>query len=129
MRVLFATDSSGHTAGSYVVSRALRDAGIEVIVTEPRLPEEIAETALQEDADLVALRIMDRDPVDFVGALLAAMRTRGIERIPLLAGGIIGKAEAAKLRETGVRGVFGPGSKLSAIVECARQAVAEKEGS
>ena len=121
-RVVFATDTPGHTAGYHVVARALRDAGFEVILTGPLLPEAAVQTALQEDADLIAYRIMDRDPAELVETLVAAMRDSGIGDVPVLVGGIIGKKDAAKLREGGVAGVFGPGSKLSEIVACAREA-------
>ena len=121
-RVVFATDTPGHTAGYHVVARALRDAGFEVILTGPLLPEATVQTALQEDADMIAYRIMYRDPAELVETLVAAMRDSGIGDVPVLVGGIIGKKDAAKLREAGVAGVFGPGSKLSEIVACAREA-------
>lgn len=123
IRVLFASDTSGHTAGYHVVARAFRDAGFDVILTGRQLPDESASAALQEGADLVAVRIMDRDPVEYVGGLLEAMRRGGIGEVPVLVGGIVGKRDAVRLREMGVAGVFGPGSKLSAIVDCARGAV------
>ena len=121
LRVFFAADTSGHTIGYYVVARGLRDAGFEVILTGRQLPNESASSALQEGADLVAVRIMDRDPLEYVGALLEEMRRSGIGDVPILVGGIIGKRDADKLREMGVAGVFRPGSKLSAIVDCARR--------
>ena len=124
-RIIFASDTPGHTAGYHVVARAFRDAGFEVILSGPQLPEATAAAALQEDAGLIAYRIMDRDPVELVEALFAAMRTQGIESMPVRAGGIIGKRDAARLREMGVAGVFGPGSKLSAIVECAQTAMSD----
>jgi methylmalonyl-CoA mutase C-terminal domain/subunit len=123
IRVLFASDTSGHTAGYHVVARGLRDAGFEVILTGRQLPSESASAALQEGADVVAVRIMDRDPVEHVSAVLEAMRAAGIGDVPLLAGGIIAKRDAEMLLAMGVAGVFRPGSKLSAIVECARNAV------
>ena len=126
IRILFACDTSGHTAGYHVVARGFRDAGFEVILTGRQLPSESASAALQEAADLVAVRIMDRDPLEHVTAILDAMRGAGIGDVPLLVGGIIAKRDAEKLRAMGVAGVFGPGSKLSAIVECARSAVGER---
>jgi methylmalonyl-CoA mutase C-terminal domain/subunit len=122
IRVVFASDTSGHTIGYYVVARGLRDAGFEVILTGRQLPNESASAALQEGADLIAIRIMDRDPLEYVGALLEAMRRSGIGDVPVLVGGIVSKRDADKLREMGVVGVFRPGAKLSAIVDCARKA-------
>jgi methylmalonyl-CoA mutase C-terminal domain/subunit len=121
IRVVFASDTSGHTVGYHVVARAFRDAGFEVILTGRQLPSESARTAVQEGADLVAIRIMDRDPLEYVGALLEEMRRSGVGDVPVLVGGIVGKRDADKLREMGVAGVFRPGSKLSAIVDCARK--------
>ena len=126
IRILFACDTSGHTAGYHVVARGFRDAGFEVILTGRQLPRESASAALQEAADLVAIRVMDRDPVEHVAAVLEAMRAAGIGDVPLLAGGIIAKRDAEKLREMGVAGVFRPGSKLSAIVDCVRSAVRDR---
>ena len=124
VRVLFASDTAGHTAGYHVVARGFRDAGFDVILTGRQLPTESAKAALQEGVDLVAVRIMDRDPIEYVGALLAALRESRIGDVPVLVGGIIGKRDADKLRDMGVVGVFRPGSKLSAIVDCVRSAVA-----
>ena len=126
IRILFASDTSGHTAGYHVVARGLRDAGFEVILAGRQLPAESASAALQEGADLVAIRIMDRDPVEHISAVLEAMRAVGIGDVPLLAGGIIAKRDAEKLQAMGVVGVFRPGSKLSAFVECARSAVRDR---
>ncbi|MEA2624023.1 MAG: methylmalonyl-CoA mutase, C-terminal domain [Candidatus Binatota bacterium] len=127
-RVLLASDTRGHTAGYYVVAQALRDAGFEVIVTGQQLPREIAAATAQEDADLIALRIMDRDPVEVVTGLIAEMQAIGLDGVPLLVGGIVHRKDAARLRELGVAGVFGPGSKLSDITDCARRATAEESG-
>jgi len=121
-RVVFASDTSGHTMGYHVVARGLRDAGFEVIMTGRQLPAEAARTALDEDADVVAYRIMDRDPLNAVESLLKAMADAGIGGKPVLIGGIIGKRDADAIRAMGVAGVFGPGSKLDDIVACAREA-------
>lgn len=125
-RIVFTSDTAGHTVGYNVVARAFRDAGCEVILTGRQRPHETVAIAIQEDADLIAFRIMDRDPREVVDALFAAMRDQGIEGLPVLVGGIIGKRDAAGLREAGVKGVFGPGSKLSDIVKCAYEAITGK---
>ena len=129
VRVLFTSDTAGHTAGYHVVARGLRDAGFDVILTGRQLPTESARAALQEGVDLVAVRIMDRDPIEYVGSLLEALRENRIGDVPVLVGGIIGKRDADKLRDMGVVGVFRPGSKLTAITECARNAVAARSAS
>lgn len=108
--------------GYHVVARGLRDGGFEVIMTGRQLPAELARSAADEDADLVAYRIMDRDPVAAVESLLQALAEQGAAGLPVLVGGIVGPADAERLRGAGVVGVFGPGSKLSDIVDCARAA-------
>ena len=122
-RVLFASDTSGHSMGYHVVARGLRDAGFEVIMTGRQLPAEAVQAAGQEDADLLAFRTMDRDPVSVGSALLRAMQEDATFDGPLLMGGIINRVEADALRAAGVVGVFGPGSKLVDIVTCAREAI------
>lgn len=119
-RILFASDTSGHSIGYHVVALAFRDAGFEVIMTGHQRPAEAITAVLQENADLVAFRVMDRDPVVVGKALLDAMQEEGLDDRPLLMGGIISRAEADALRVAGVAGVFGPGAKLGDIVACAR---------
>ena len=126
-RVLFASDTSGHSMGYHVVARGLRDAGFEVIMTGRQLPAEAVQAAVQEDADVLAFRTMDRDPVAVGTALLGAMRDQEAFDGPLLMGGIINREEADALRAAGVAGVFGPGSKLVDIVTCARKAVGDTD--
>ncbi len=126
-RVLFASDTSGHSMGYHVVARGLRDAGFEVVMVGRQLPTEAVQAAAQEDADLLAFRTMDRDPVAVGTALLGAMREHEAFDGPLLMGGIINRAEADALRAAGVAGVFGPGSKLADIVNCAREAVGDAD--
>ena len=129
IRVLFASDTSGHTIGYHVVARGMRDAGMDVILTGRLLPNEAASTAVQEDVDLLAIRIMDRDPIEYVEAMLSSLRESGEEPMPILVGGIIAKRDAEKLREMGIVGVFRPGAKLSDIVSCARSAVETRQTS
>jgi methylmalonyl-CoA mutase C-terminal domain/subunit len=113
--------------GYHVVARGLRDAGFEVIMTGRQLPAEAVQAAVQEDADVLAFRTMDRDPVAVGTALLGAMREEEAFDGPLLMGGIINREEADALRAAGVAGVFGPGSKLVDIVTCAREAVGDTD--
>ena len=124
-RILFVSDTSGHSMGYHVVARALRDAGFEVIMIGRQLPDDAVAAASQEDVDLIALRTMDRDPVVVGKALLDARHRAGLDDRPVLMGGIINRKEAAALREAGVAGVFGPGSKLEDIVACARSSLSQ----
>jgi methylmalonyl-CoA mutase, C-terminal domain len=124
VRIFFASDTSGHTIGYHVVARGFRDAGFEVILAGRLLPEEAVKAAAEEGADVLAIRIMDRDPLEYVTALVERMRQVGVADMPVIVGGIVGKRDADKLRDMGVAGVFRPGAKLADIVSCVRQAVA-----
>lgn len=120
IRFLLASDTSGHTAGYYVVARGLRDAGIEVVSLGYAEPEEVAHSAQQEDVDVIGYRVMDRDPVALVEALKRALEARGLGHLPLVVGGIVRPEEVPQLRALGVRAVFGPGSRIPDIVAFVR---------
>ena len=107
MRFLLACDTSGHTAGYYVVAQGLRDAGMEVITLGHSEPAGVADAALQEDVDFIGYRISDRDAVTIISSLMTAMEERGISQVPIVVGGIIRREAVPILKEMGVTGVFG----------------------
>ncbi|WP_456330039.1 cobalamin-dependent protein [Archaeoglobus sp.] len=111
----------GHDRGAKVVARALRDAGFEVIYTGiRRTPEEIAETALQEDADVVGLSILSGAHLELTPMVIEELRKRGLEPnrdVLVLLGGIVLEEDVPKLKEMGVAKVFGPGTPLSEIID------------
>jgi len=111
----------GHDRGAKVVARALRDAGFEVIYTGiRRTPEEIAETALQEDADVVGLSILSGAHLELVPLVIEALKRRGLEPnkdVLVILGGIVPEEDIVKLEEMGVARVFGPGTPLEEIIE------------
>ncbi len=117
IRFLLASDTSGHTAGFYVVAQGLRDAGMEVIALGHSEPAGVADAALQEDVDFIGYRISDRDPVTLISSLLEAMARRGLSQVPIVVGGIVRKEAVPLLKEMGVTGVFGPGSRIPDIAE------------
>lgn len=118
-RILIAKPGlDGHDRGAKVVARALRDAGFEVIYTGLRqTPEMIAETALQEDVDLVGLSILSGAHMTLFPRILKLFKEKGLGHIPLLAGGIIPDEDLPALKEMGIAGVFGPGTSMQEIVE------------
>ncbi len=116
IRFLLVADSPGHTTGYYVVGRALREAGVEVILGGYARPEEIVETALQEDVDCIGLRIMDREPVMLVSRLRQLLSERGLPDMRVVVGGIIAGSDIGRLKKLGVEAVFRPGAKLGDIV-------------
>lgn len=117
LRFLLASDTSGHTAGYHVVLQGLRDAGIEVIALGYAEPQAVADAAVQEDADVIGYRIMDRDALTLVSKLKSALEERGVGDIPIVVGGIIRRDIIPTLKEMGVKGVFGPGSRIPDIVD------------
>ncbi len=114
----------GHDRGAKVIARALRDAGMEVIYTGLfRTPEQIVQTAIQEDADAIGLSILSGAHMTLFPKILELLRERGAEDIMLFGGGTIPAADARKLKAAGVREIFGPGTPLAEIV-----AFVEREG-
>jgi len=108
----------GHDRGAKVVARALRDAGMEVIYTGlHQTPEQIVETAIQEDADAVGLSILSGAHMTLVPRVLDGLRDQGADDVLVLVGGTIPDDEAKVLREQGVAEVFTPGAPTGTIVE------------
>jgi methylmalonyl-CoA mutase C-terminal domain/subunit len=125
IRVLVAKPGlDGHDRGAKVISRALRDAGMEVIYTGLRqTPEMIAEAALQEDVDVVGLSILSGAHMALVPRVIDQLKTNGLDHVHIFVGGIIPEKDAASLMSLGVTGVYGPGTTMAAVVKDVRQAV------
>ena len=119
----------GHDRGAKVIARGLRDAGMEVIYTGLRRgPDELAEIVLQEDADVIGLSILSGGVVPLSTAVVEALRERGLDDVVVIVGGIVSPAMAAKLREIGIEGAFGPGTSIDEIASFTREQVARKRG-
>ena len=118
IRVIIAKPGlDGHDRGAKVVSRALRDAGMEVIYTGLRqTPEMIAEVALQEDADVVGLSILSGAHMALAPRVFELIRANGQDDVYLFLGGIIPDEDAEKLRSIGFSGIYGPGASTQDIV-------------
>ena len=116
LRFLLVADTPGHTTGYYVVARALREAGIEVILAGFQQPSGMVEAAAQEDVDYVGYRIMDREPRIVASLLMEQLKERGLEHVQVVVGGIIPRGDIPKLKDMGVGEVFRPGAKLADIV-------------
>jgi len=113
----------GHDRGVKVIAHAFRDAGMEVIYTGlRRRPEELAEIAIQEDAEVLGLSILSGAVLPLASSVMRALREREAETL-LLVGGIVGPEVKAQLGELGVTAVFGPGSPLTEVVDITREAV------
>ena len=116
----------GHDRGAKVVARALRDAGMEVIYTGlHQTPEQIADTAIQEDADCVGLSVLSGAHMALFPRLIALLKERGAEDIVVFGGGIIPAADIPELEAMGVRKVFTPGATTTDIIDWVRTNVGE----
>ena len=125
IRVLMAKPGlDGHDRGVKVVSRALRDAGMEVIYTGLRqTPEMIAEAALQEDVDVVGLSILSGAHMALVPRVVELLRANDMEDVRVFVGGIIPEEDTLALKSAGVWDVFGPGANTRDIAQEIRKAV------
>jgi methylmalonyl-CoA mutase C-terminal domain/subunit len=122
IRVLIAKPGlDGHDRGAKVVARALRDAGMEVIYAGLRqTPEEIVESAIEEDVDLIGLSCLSGAHMALFPRVLKLLQARKVRDVPVFAGGIIPDDDAKRLRKIGIKAVFGPGTTLEEIVRTAR---------
>jgi methylmalonyl-CoA mutase C-terminal domain/subunit len=106
----------GHDRGAKVVARALRDAGHEVIYTGlHQTPEQIVETAIQEDADLIGLSVLSGAHMTLFRRIIQLLDERDAGDIAVFGGGIIPDEDIPVLRELGVAQVFTPGAETSEI--------------
>ena len=117
----------GHDRGAKVVARALRDAGFEVIYTGlHQTPEQIAETAIQEDADAVGLSIHSGAHMTLFPKVVELLRERGAGDIVIFGGGIIPKEDIPVLQDKGIEKLFTPGAPTTEIVGWLRDRLAAR---
>ena len=119
IRVLVAKPGlDGHDRGAKVVARALRDAGFEVIYTGIRLtPEQIAESALQEDVNVVALSLLSGAHNTLFPKIVELLKAKGMTDVLTIGGGVIPDSDIPGLKAAGIAEVFTPGTPTSAIVD------------
>jgi methylmalonyl-CoA mutase C-terminal domain/subunit len=125
LRVVIAKPGlDGHDRGAKIIARALRDAGMEVIYTGlHQTPEQIVETAIQEDADAVGVSILSGAHMTLVPRILDGLRANEAEDVLVVVGGTIPTDDAAELKKQGVAEVFTPGTPTSEIVDFLREKV------
>jgi len=108
----------GHDRGAKVVARALRDAGIEVVYTGlHQTPEQIVETAIQEDADVIGLSVLSGAHLTLFRAVLDLLAARDAADIVVFGGGIIPADDIRELEAMGVAKIFTPGTTTASIVD------------
>jgi len=111
----------GHDRGAKVIARALRDAGMEVIYTGLfQTPEQIVQTAIQEDADGIGLSILSGAHMTLFPLVVEQLRKQDAEDVVFFGGGTIPPEDAQELRKLGVRAIFTPGAPLQEIVDFVR---------
>ncbi len=115
----------GHDRGAKIIARSLRDAGMEVIYTGlHQTPEQIVETAVQEDADAVGISILSGAHMTLVPRIVEGLRANDADDVLVVVGGTIPAEDAEELKRLGVAEVFTPGAPTSAIVDFLRGALA-----
>jgi len=126
IRVLIAKPGlDGHDRGAKVVARALRDAGMEVIYTGIRqTPEMIVQAALQEDVDVIGLSCLSGAHLELFGDVMEGVKKKGMDRVSVVAGGIIPEDDIPVLEKMGIKAIFGPGTKTVEIAETIKKLAA-----
>jgi methylmalonyl-CoA mutase C-terminal domain/subunit len=115
----------GHDRGAKVVARALRDAGMEVVYTGlHQTPEQIVETAIQEDADAIGLSVLSGAHMTLFRRVLELLTDRDAADIVVFGGGIIPPSDISELEQIGVAKIFTPGATTGSIIEWVRANVA-----
>jgi methylmalonyl-CoA mutase C-terminal domain/subunit len=123
LRILIASPGlDGHDRGAKVVSRALRDAGMEVIYLGiHRTAEEIVKAAIQEDVDFIGLSMLSGAHLILTEQVLEKIEKNEIDTIPLVVGGTIPKKDIKKLEDMGVKFVFSTQTPLETIIDSVRK--------
>lgn len=119
VRILVAKPGlDGHDRGAKVVARALRDAGFEVIYTGLRqTPEQIAEAALQEDVNVIALSLLSGAHNHLFPRIVELIRGNGMNDVLIIGGGVIPDSDIAGLKAAGISEVFTPGTSTTTIID------------
>lgn len=123
IRVLVAKPGlDGHDRGAKVVARALRDEGMEVIYTGLRqTPEQIVETAIQEDVDVVAMSILSGAHSHILPKVVELLKENNVyDQMLVIGGGVIPDDDIPYLKEKGIAEVFTPGTPTSVTAEFIR---------
>jgi methylmalonyl-CoA mutase C-terminal domain/subunit len=112
----------GHDRGAKVIVYALRDAGMEVIYTGlHQTPKDTAMIALQEDVDCIGLSILSGAHLFLCEQLMAELKEKGIDHIPVMLGGIIPQKDIDRLKEIGIKAIFPSGSSLEEIIKFVKE--------
>jgi len=130
IRVLIAKPGlDGHDRGAKVVTRGLRDAGMEVIYTGlHQTPEMIVEASLQEDVDVIGLSILSGAHNVLFPRIVNLLKQNGMDDVLVFAGGIIPPEDVPEILGMGIKAVFGPGTTLEDTARFIRENVRPSSG-
>ncbi len=119
----------GHDRGAKVVARALRDAGMEVVYTGlHRSPEEIVETAIQEDVDAIGLSVLSGAHMTLLPRVVELLKEQGVDDILVFGGGVIPEEDRQMLLSQGIKEVFVPGNATQRTIEFLKKHFGERNG-
>ena len=123
IRVLVAKPGlDGHDRGAKVIASAFRDAGFEVVYTGlHQTPEMIANAAVQEDVDVVALSILSGAHMTLFPRIIELLKEQDADHILIIGGGIIPEEDIKRLEALGVGKLFGPGTATTEPIDFVRQ--------
>jgi len=118
MRIVIARlGMDAHWRGSIVVAHALRDAGMEVIYLGNQMPKSIVQTAIQESADIIGLSSLSGNHMTLAPQVVEQLREADIEDIAVVLGGTVPPGDVERLKQAGIKEVFGPGTPLKKIID------------
>ena len=119
----------GHDRGVKVIARAFRDAGMEVVYLGMRVtPDQVAQAALQEDADVVGISILSGAHMRLIPRLTQALKDRDAGDVVLLVGGTIPEDDVEALHDMGVQGVFPVGTFTQTMIDFINSSLESKPG-
>ncbi|APJ05190.1 cobalamin B12-binding domain-containing protein [Silvanigrella aquatica] len=108
----------GHDRGAKYIAKALRDAGMEVIYTGVRQStEDVAQTAIQEDVDIVGLSLLSGAHNTLFPKLIESLKNHGGGDIPVFGGGVIPDSDIPYLLSLGVKAIFTPGTTVQDVIK------------
>lgn len=117
----------GHDRGAKVVARALKEAGFDVVyLGVHQTPENVINTAIEEDVDVIGVSILSGSHIELIQDLLKLLKEKKLHYIPIFVGGIIPPQDVPLLKKLGVKEVFGPGTPLKTIIEAVYRIALEK---
>lgn len=115
-----------HWRGALVVSRMLRDEGMEVVYLGNQFPEQIVEAAIQEGADVIGLSTLGGNHLSLGPKVVENAKERGLNDVLIIMGGVIPDDDIPLLKEKGIAEVFGPETRIEDIADFIRSQVKEK---